>query len=184
MNILITGLPGIGKTTLIEQILPKLKKLDLKIAGFITKEIRKNKTRVGFSINMIINGEISNTEHLLAIKNGKRTNYKVGAYNVQIENLNEAVEYLRNIEKQRKIDLVVIDEIGKMELFSQAFKDYIISQLNNKRLLATITFRDNQFTRMIKNRKDVKLYKLTDRSMFKKIKVDILNDIKRNNLRF
>ena len=50
MRIFITGMPGVGKTTLALKIAEGLKDLGYKVGGFITKEIRKNGRRVGFKI--------------------------------------------------------------------------------------------------------------------------------------
>ena len=58
-------------------------------------------------------------------------------------------------------DLIVVDEIGKMELFSPAFKEAIIEALDSKKkFLGTIMLKSNKFTDRIKERKDTVLLEL------------------------
>lgn len=54
------------------------------------------------------------------------------------------------------MDLVVLDEIGKMELFSKLFQDLVCITLDSdKQVLASVPLKGNQFTREIKNRSDI-----------------------------
>ena len=109
---MITGLPGSGKTTLVQIILEELdRELNLRGGGFYTKEIRNKDSRIGFSL-VVIDG----AEKLLAHV-GIRSIYKVGRYGVDIEVLNifGAAAIKEAIDQK---DIVVIDEIGKMELYS------------------------------------------------------------------
>jgi len=57
MKIFITGLPGVGKTTIILKVTKELKNHDLKIGGFVTQEIREKGKRVGFKIKALDTGE-------------------------------------------------------------------------------------------------------------------------------
>lgn len=152
MNILITGKPRSGKTTLIKKIIEELK---LNAGGFYTLEIKKGEKREGFKI-ISLNGE----EGILAHVN-IGSPYKVSKYGVDLKNLEEigVKSVLDAIEKK---DIIVIDEIGKMELFSKKFRDAVLSALNSeKKVLATIMLKDNPFTSKIKKRDDVKLFYLS-----------------------
>ncbi len=111
-RIIITGRPGVGKTTLIESVTSEL---PIPIGGMITKEIRKCGHRVGFSIIDLA----SRLEGVLAHihqPNGP----KIGRYRVNLNDLRNigigAID--RAVEEQR---LVVVDEIGPMEITSPSF---------------------------------------------------------------
>ena len=60
------------------------------------------------------------------------------------------------------VELIVIDEIGKMELFSNRFRSLVCDALNSdKQVLASIPIKDNVFTREIKQRLDIHLFEVT-----------------------
>jgi len=162
-NILITGKPGSGKTTLLKEISQKLRS---KISGFYSEEIRKNGKRVGFKIKTF-----EGKEGLLAHLDFK-SKYQVGKYKVNLKDLEEigvkAIE--KGIEEGK---IIFIDEIGKMELFSEKFKEAVLKALNSKnKVLATIMLAKNPFADKIKTRKDVKLFYLK-RENFEEIKKEI-----------
>ncbi len=167
-NILITGKPGVGKTSLLIKI---IKQLNLKMTGFITKEIREKKRRMGFKITTL-----DYKEYLLASKQGKKSNEKVGSYNVYIENLELALLEIEKELKKNKHDIIIIDEIGKMELFSKSFQKFVEKHLNEKRVVATIMLRDNPFTKRLKKRSDTKIFEVT-RANRDSIKKDIITSI-------
>jgi len=148
-NILICGPPGVGKTTLVKKI---LENINLRAGGFYTEEIRENNRRVGFKII-----SLDNQEGILAhisIKNSRR----VGRYGVNIYDLeNIGVKSLS--QALRDDDLIIIDEIGKMEIFSDKFKDKILDCLNSEKfVLATIGIGGDKFISKIKERKDIVLF--------------------------
>jgi len=164
-NIFITGKPGCGKTTLIKEISEKLKP---KIFGFYTEEIREKEKRVGFKIKTL-----DKKEGILAhIKFKSR--YKVGKYKVNLKDLEEiGVKALEKGIKEKKI--VLIDEIGKMELFSEKFKKAVLKALNSEnKVLGTIILKRNPFCDKIKQRKDTKIFYLKKEN-FQKVKKEIEN---------
>ena len=113
MNILLTGKPGCGKSTLVEALIDSLK--GKRIAGIITPEIR-DRERKGFKIIDLASGK----EDILASVNIK-TMPRVGKYGVNIKGIDSIVDlFLENFETA---DYVFLDEIGKMELYSKKFKN-------------------------------------------------------------
>ncbi len=152
-NILITGLPRTGKTTLILDIVKRMKK---EVMGFVTKEIRVNNIREGFSIETF-----SGLNKILASKKYNKSKFRVASYGVYIENVDLVVEELTVKSVKQKHDFIIIDEIGKMELFSSNFKTFVLKSLDTKKVLGTIMLRDNEFTRNIKNREDTLVFNLT-----------------------
>jgi len=142
-NIFITGLPGSGKTSLLIEI---LKELNLDAGGFYTQEIRENNIRKGFKI-ITLDGR----EGILAHQNIKSP-YKVSKYEVNLKDLEEiGVKSILNSLKENKI--TIIDEVAKMELFSEKFKKAVIASLNSKnKILGTIMLKPNPFCNEIKKR--------------------------------
>jgi len=150
-NIMITGYPRTGKTTLIKKIVEKTTK---NIAGFYTEEIRNELgKREGFMVIGIRTGKKGLLAHV-NIKGDK----KVGKYYVALQEFEEiALE-----EMKIKTDIMIIDEIGKMELFSRQFKEKLLECLDSKNVLATITMRGGgAFVEQIKKREDVELLEIT-----------------------
>lgn len=100
--------------------------------------------------------------------------YRVGKYGVNLEN----VEKVGCTAVQEALDsgrVVLVDEIGKMELFSEKFKNVLVQALNSpQKVLATIIERPNEFADRIKKRKDTKLIHLSPEN-FDKILAEVLN---------
>jgi nucleoside-triphosphatase len=180
-NIFITGLPACGKTTLIKEILKELK---IPAKGFLTEEIRREGERIGFKIVTL-----SGKEGILA-KKGFKSSFKVSKYGVILRDLEEIG--IKEIEEGLKGDfLIIVDEIGKMELFSEKFKEVILKALDSKnKILGTIMFtpyrihsgaglKPNPFCDKIKERKDTKIFYLT-RENFQKVKEEIKELFKNN----
>ncbi len=162
-NILLTGKPGCGKTTLIKQI---IEELGLDAGGFYTLEIRRGGKREGFKI-ITLDGK----EGLLAHVN-IRSPYRVSKYGVDIKNLEEiGVKSILDALEKNKV--IVIDEIGKMELFSEQFRNAVLAALDSQsKVLATIMLAANPFADEIKKRQDVKIFYLTPENR-KKVKEEI-----------
>lgn len=138
-KILITGPPRCGKSTLISKLIDYISKKNFIIHGFLTPEVRKDATRIGFDVLNILTGKKA---RLARIGNYK-TRFKLGKYKIFIDEFEELISNLeQNIEKERT--LIVIDEIGKMELFSTKFQDILRSIFrSNIPILATIGLKLN-----------------------------------------
>ena len=164
-NIFITGLPGCGKTTLIKEILKELKIL---AKGFFTQEMRKGGERIGFEI-VTLTGK----KGILAEKSF-RSPYRVSKYGVILKDLEEIG--VSEIEEGLKEGvLICVDEIGKMELFSEKFKRVILKALDSQnKILGTIMLKTNSFCDKIKERLDTKTFYLT-RENREKVKEEIKN---------
>jgi nucleoside-triphosphatase len=110
--ILLTGPPGVGKTTLLSRLSSHCSQQGMVVGGMITQEIREKGLRVGFKLIDLSSGQ----EGWLARKDGY-SRPKVGSYSVVVEDL-ETIG-VRALETAKdKADLVVIDEIGPMEMTS------------------------------------------------------------------
>jgi nucleoside-triphosphatase len=121
MNIVVTGVPGIGKTTLIRAIAEALGR---RAGGIITRETREGGSRTGFAIEAL-----GGQRRILASRHFEQ-GPRVGPYRVSIENLEAVgVEAVRRALNRRQV--ILIDEIGKMELKSPAFKAIILEALES-----------------------------------------------------
>jgi len=151
-KILITGLPGVGKTTLLIHLFEKLR--SLKPIGFYTSEIRKNNIRQGFEL-VDLGGKRSVLSHVKI-----SSPFRVGKYGVDVpafEMFLDSIDFL-NPES----DLILIDEIGKMECFSNKFKKLVEVLLDSEKpLIASIALRGEGFIARIKKHPDTKLFELT-----------------------
>lgn len=131
--LLLTGNPGVGKTTVILKTINILKTNGVVIGGVASKEIRKNKTRVGFELIDLgtdARGVLASSELSL----GPR----LGRYRVNLKDLAEVAAKALEIGIQYA-ELVVCDEIGPMEMFSPEFRRAVKSMMSsNKPVLGTV----------------------------------------------
>lgn len=144
-NIFLTGRPGVGKTTVIRRV---LERLPLVSGGFFTVEIREGGERVGFRI-VTIDG----AEAILAHKDFK-TAYRVGKYGVSVEVFDRVG--VRAVEEAlKKPGVIVMDELGRMELYSELFCRTVIRALDaEQKVFGTIQARRNPFLDGVRNRPD------------------------------
>ena len=131
--VFLTGRPGVGKTTVLLRAIELLKAEGARVGGMISREVREGGVRVGFEIVDLAGGRRGWLAHVRQ-KKGPR----LGKYRVNMEDLDgigvEAI--LRAIEEA---DIVVIDEVGPMELFSERFvKAVELALESGKPVLGTI----------------------------------------------
>ncbi len=168
MKILITGRPGIGKTTLCLKLYRLLKeKKEKEVCGIVSKEIREGKRRVGFEFI-----ELGTDNRYLLAHVDLRSRYRIGKYYVSIENISKAC---RAIEKALSTcEVIIIDEIGPMELLSKEFIDTVKKAFDSgKVIVATIHYKArHKLIEELKNREDVKIFVVNEKnrdSLYKKI---------------
>jgi nucleoside-triphosphatase len=149
-NILITGLPGTGKTTVILRLIDLLK--GRRLAGFYTEEIREEGERKGFRVASLSGGS-GTLAHL-----DLRTGCRVGTYSVDVR----AFEEIALPEFQKPCDALLIDEIGKMECFSERFVKAVRGALEGRvPLVATAALKGGGFIAQVKSRPDVEIQEVT-----------------------
>ena len=152
-NILITGLPGTGKTTLLRRVVEELRPLHP--AGFFTAEIREGHTRKGFELKSL-NGKNGVLAHV-----DIASPCRVGKYKVDVKRFEAFLESIPLLGPS--VSLIVIDEIGKMECFSELFRNLVKQVLDSdKVVLATIALKGDSFIERIKKREDVQLVELVE----------------------
>lgn len=149
---LLTGRPGTGKTSLIKQVAAKMGD---SAGGFYTEEIRSGGVRQGFRL-VTLNGEAAILAHT-----DIHSPYRVSRYGVDIDSLDRVgVSALSQAARERS--LVIIDEIGKMELFSANFREAVLSIISHgKKVLGTIMSSPHPWADLIKQKPRVKLIEVT-----------------------
>jgi len=152
-KILLTGLPGCGKTTAIMKVVEKLP--TGRAAGFYTQEIREAGKRKGFRWR-----RLDGAEGILAHVDFK-SRYKVGRYGVDVAGFERFVVPVLDLD-QSDVELFVIDEIGKMECFSEKFITAVRRLLaSDKAGLATVAGKGGGFIEQVKKYPGVSLFNLT-----------------------
>jgi len=138
----------VGKTTVIQKAIQGRQNVN----GFFTKEIRKKGKRIGFAIETV-DGKTGVLAHI-----NIQSPFRVSKYRVNLKDIEEICVPSLDVDG----DLIVIDEIGKMELFSEQFKQKVVEALDTGKVIATIMERPHPFTDTIKRRNDVKLFTVTE----------------------
>jgi nucleoside-triphosphatase len=155
MRVLLTGNPGVGKTTLIRAIVERL--AGIRCRGFYTEETRQGRQRSGFRV-VTLDGR---TGTLASVGS---QGPKVGKYSIHVEEFEKVVLPLLD-PVAMGVDLYVIDEIGKMELLSRQFRIRISELLARPiNVLATIAKRSDGSIDEIKHRSDVEIVEVTRRN--------------------
>lgn len=150
--LLLTGKPGTGKTVLIKEAVARTQ---AKSGGFYTEEIRAGGIRQGFRI-VTLDAQEAVLAHV-AISSP----YRVSRYKVDVDALDRVgVSALRRA--LRESDLIVIDEVGKMELLSPRFREAVMEAINSgKKVLGTIMFNPSPFADEIKRHPQVETLLVT-----------------------
>ncbi|MHA1713149.1 MAG: NTPase [Candidatus Ranarchaeia archaeon] len=125
-NIFVTGPPGTGKSTILIKIAQHLRDKGYKVGGIVTPEIRENRQRLGFDIMDLFSGE----RKRMADK-GRHGGQVLGRYSVYVS----AIDTIANLAIQNALrfcDIICIDEIGRMELFSSEFIRLVYKVLDSE----------------------------------------------------
>lgn len=111
-KIFLTGIPRCGKSTLLEAIINRIPRKQ----GFLTREMKKAGRRTGFEISTAA-GEKATLASV-----DSTSSLKVSKYGVDIPVFEAMLPPLFSFGKH---DLLYIDEVGQMELYSDTFQDLV-----------------------------------------------------------
>lgn len=155
--LLLTGAPGVGKTTVLVKTVDALKAEGISVGGMISREAREGNARVGFEIMDLHGGKHGWLAHV-----NQQSGPRVGKYYVNIQDL-ENIGAKAITDASEKCDVIAIDEIGPMELYSQKFKQAVVLALGSKKLVLALVHRKAKdlLITEAKAREDAKIFTVT-----------------------
>jgi nucleoside-triphosphatase len=157
LRLLLEGRPGIGKTTVARRLLVVLRDAGIPLGGFVTDEIRSGGRREGFAVRTV-DGQRDILAHL-ELPGPPR----VGRYGVNLPAFERVA--LPAMAAPQPVGVVVVDELGKMELASAAFRDAMSDLLDRDvAVVATVHVHRHPFTDALKRRPDLRVIRVTERS--------------------
>ena len=153
----VTGRPGIGKTSVLLRAVEELKLKGYKIGGMLSREVREKGVRIGFEIIDFYSGRRGWLAHVNQPVGPKVSKYRVNLNDLDVVGVGSIRDAARNAQ------IILIDEIGPMELFSQAFREVVVEAMNSgKPLLGTIHFKARDpLINLIGNRDDSEVIEVT-----------------------
>jgi nucleoside-triphosphatase len=155
--LLLTGDSGVGKTTALTKTMDALKAEGIRSGGMISREVREGNARIGFEIIDLISGKLGWLAHV-----NQPIGPQVGKYHVNLQDLDN-IGAKAIADATEKCDVIAIDEIGPMELYSPKFKQAAARALeSNKLVLAVIhaKAKDPLITKA-KEREDAEVFTVT-----------------------
>jgi len=155
--LLITGSPGVGKTTVLTKIVNILKERGCLVGGMLSREVREDGRRVGFEIL-----DISSLKRGWLAQVDQSSGPKVGKYRVNLADF-ETIGVKAISDSIENCDLVAIDEIGPMELFSEKFRDAVNAAIQSqKSVVAVVHWKaQDRLINKVKARKDAEILEVT-----------------------
>ena len=127
------------------------------MTGFFTREMRKGGKRVGFSITTL-----DGKEGVLAHQDTK-SRFRVGRYGVHLDHIDQIA--VSSMLPAKADEIVVIDEIGKMECFSPLFRQTLVKVLDSENpVIGSIALKGGRFIQKIRERADVLLVHVTEKN--------------------
>ena len=148
LRIGITGKPKVGKSTVIKEVIMRLKAEGIAVGGMLTSEIHEGGRRIGFSIEDINSGVKGILAHV------RQRGPKVGKYGVNLADLDSiGAHSITTVLARPEPRIIIIDEIGPMELKSRKFIEAVENAMKSeKHLIVSVHQRsDHELVRLIKS---------------------------------
>jgi len=123
----VTGDPGIGKSTLMRRVVNEVKTGGYLVGGFTTQDIRSHGSRTGFEIY-----DLSTGRRGVLASTTLRVGPKIGRYKVNLVDLS-GIATKSILESLSIADLIVYDELGPMELLSPEFRRAVKTMIDSDR---------------------------------------------------
>jgi len=153
----ITGRPGVGKTTVLLNAADGLRDIGYSVGGMLSREVREEGARVGFELVDFATGQKGSLAQM-----NQPTGPQVSKYRVNLDDLDRiGVHAIRNA--LRETEVVIVDEVGPMELLSAAFKQVIMDAANSQKLVLGVIHHStrNPIIDSIKKRSDAEILEVT-----------------------
>ncbi|MDQ3933400.1 MAG: hypothetical protein M3340_02075 [Actinomycetota bacterium] len=154
LRILLEGRPGSGKTTVARGLAGLLERDGEPVCGILTDEVRESGRRVGFTVE-----RLGGPREMLAHVSFAGPP-RVGRYGVDLDALERVA--LPALADARRGSTAIVDELGKMELASVAFRDAVLELLEQPvPVVATAQAAGHPFTRELKSRHEFAVERVT-----------------------
>jgi nucleoside-triphosphatase len=153
---LLTGAPGVGKTTVLQKTVELVRAQGVEVGGMVSLEARRNGIRVGFEIIDLQDGSRGWLAHVNGI------GASVGKYHVKLPDLeNVGVKAIN--DAMERCQVVAIDEIGPMELYSKPFKQAVMRVLESKKVVLSVVHAKakDPLVTQVKQRVDAEIFNVT-----------------------
>jgi nucleoside-triphosphatase len=162
VRLLLEGRPGIGKTTVARKLVDQLRAEGFAMRGFTTEEIRQKGRRVGFAVESVGRSPGQVQRGVLA-RLDLPGPPRVGRYGVDLPGFESLV--LPELRRPSAGEVVLIDELGKMELASAQFRETVAALFESEiPIVATVHVYRHPFTEALKRRPDVEVVRVTERN--------------------
>ena len=134
--ILLTGPPGVGKTTMVNRLATTLLSKGLTVSGITTREVREDGNRTGFRIT-----DLSTREEGWLARKDSSSGPRIGSYRVISQDLEKIGVHAIERATEKPTTVTIVDEIGPMEMTSSAFRRAITRVFVGERpTIATVRF--------------------------------------------
>jgi nucleoside-triphosphatase len=158
--LLLTGAPGIGKTTVLLRTVEALKAKGYKVGGMVSREVRSEGERIGFEILDLSSGRRGWLAHV-----SQEIGPKLGKYRVNMSDLENIGANAVEVASE-SCDVVAVDEVGPMELFSDSFKDTVKRAVDSDKLVIGVVHwkTKNWLIHEVKKREDAEIFEVTKKN--------------------
>jgi nucleoside-triphosphatase len=155
----ITGMPNVGKTETLKKIIGFLEKAGYAAEGMITESILKNDKRIGFKVVDWLTHDEKTFAHI-----DFEDKEHVGKYGVDTDALEEVgIPAIEKAINDEDIHIIIIDEIGKMEMLSERFCETVVSALDcDKPIMITLHKKSRTpLLQDVRRRDDIRILEVT-----------------------
>lgn len=155
--LILTGAPGVGKTTALARTVSALRGRGVSVGGMFSREVREGTTRIGFEVVDVASAKVGWLAHV-----EQQSGPRVGKYHVNLASL-EMIGVHAITEASESCDVIAIDEIGPMELTSVKFKQTAQEALESNKLVIAVVHWKAQDALVLtaKSRKDSEVFTIT-----------------------
>lgn len=155
----ITGMPSVGKTNTLLKIIEFLEENGYTVGGMVTDPIMKKKRRVGFYVEDWQTKEKEVFAHIdIEAKD------RVGKYGVDIAALDRTgVPAIEKAINDEETNIIIIDEIGKMEMLSERFCEIVVEALDSDKPIIVTLHKKSRTPLLqdVRRRDDIRILEVT-----------------------
>lgn len=142
---ILTGHIGQGKTTFIQKIVENFQSKGIAVGGIYSPRVMEGETTVGYDII-----DINTTEKEVFLRqNTLDDNMKIGRFNINLQGLQKGVKAIKDSNNTANTQIVVIDEVGLLELQNQGWAGNIEELVRSSQNHILLVIRDRFVEKVI-----------------------------------